>query len=105
MIRQIALCVPATLALIGCTGSSAPPAAQAPLEPARPAPGNCDAAAAQSYIGQQASTASGAAILAASKARTLRWGPPNSAWTMDYREDRVNIRYDDAMIITQVTCG
>jgi hypothetical protein len=25
--------------------------------------------------------------------------------TMDYRQDRVNIMYDDAYKITQVTCG
>jgi len=25
--------------------------------------------------------------------------------TMDYRQDRVNVMYDDAYKITQVTCG
>ena len=47
----------------------------------------------------------GKAILAESGAEVLRWGPPNSAWTMDYREDRVNVRYDDEMKITEITCG
>ena len=47
----------------------------------------------------------GAAILRESGARTLRWGPPRSAMTMDYRQDRVNIMYDDAYKITQVSCG
>lgn len=47
----------------------------------------------------------GARILSASKAKTLRWGPPNSAWTMDYRDDRVNVRYDASMVITGITCG
>ena len=59
----------------------------------------------QSYVGQQATGEVGEAILVASKAKTLRWGPPNSVWTMDYREDRVNVRYDERMTITAVTCG
>lgn len=65
----------------------------------------CDAAAAQSHIGQPASQATGTAVLKDSGARTLRWGPPRGAWTMDFREDRVNARYDDAMKITEITCG
>jgi hypothetical protein len=99
MIRLIAPSLTVCLALVGCAGSYAAP------EPARPAPGTCDAGAVQSYVGQQASGETGAAILSASKARALRWGPPNSAWTMDYREDRVNVRYDAGMTITAITCG
>ena len=68
-------------------------------------PMTCNAAQAQSHIGHAATQAMGAAILKDSGARSLRWGPPGSAWTMDYREDRVNVRYDDAMKITEITCG
>ncbi|MEE1876630.1 I78 family peptidase inhibitor [Altererythrobacter litoralis] len=67
--------------------------------------GICNAEAAQGHVGHDASAAMGAAILRDSGAGTLRWGPPNSAWTMDYREDRVNVRYDQAMKITEITCG
>lgn len=94
--------VVAGFALTGCTtysdgGSSS--------EPLRPAAGLCDKGAVQQFVGQQATSEVGEAILAASGAKSLRWGPPRSAWTMDYREDRVNVRYDDAMVITAVTCG
>lgn len=65
----------------------------------------CDAGPAQYHIGHDATEAMGAAILKDSGARSLRWGPPRSAWTMDYREDRVNVRYDDNMKIIDVTCG
>lgn len=99
MIRTFAFALTSSLALAGCAGSYASP------EPARPAPGICDAQAAQTYVGKKASGEVGTAILTSSKARSLRWGPPNSAWTMDYREDRVNVRYDDAMIITSIACG
>ena len=40
-----------------------------------------------------------------SRNRARASGPPRSAMTMDYRQDRVNIMYDDAYKITQVTCG
>lgn len=65
----------------------------------------CDAQGAQSHLGKRADQAVGAAILKDSGARTLRWGAPDSAWTMDYREDRVNVRYDDRMMILEITCG
>ncbi|MBI1402435.1 MAG: hypothetical protein GC147_04400 [Porphyrobacter sp.] len=90
----------AALALAGCATT---------VEEADPDAGGmamtCDAAAAQYHIGHDATEAMGAAILKDSGARTLRWGPPNAAWTMDYRPDRVNVRYDGAMKITDVTCG
>ena len=75
----------------------------APAPPS--AGGTCNAEAAQSYVGNEATPQVGAAILEESGARTLRWGPPNSAWTMDYRQDRVNVRYDEGMTITEITCG
>lgn len=73
--------------------------------PPRPGAMACNAAAAQYHVGHDATQAMGKAILKDSGARSLRWGPPNGAWTMDYREDRVNVRYDDKMKITEVTCG
>lgn len=90
----------AGLLTVGCTttpdAATAPPAPEARL---------CNAEAAQGHIGHDATAAMGAAILKDSGAQSLRWGPPNSAWTMDYRPDRVNVRYDEAMKITEITCG
>lgn len=97
---MMALAATAAAGLAGCatTGDSA-------AAPDVPAAMTCNADPAQRYLGQAADAANGAAILRESGARTLRWGPPNSAWTMDYREDRVNVRYDAAMAITGITCG
>ena len=67
--------------------------------------GLCNAEAAQNHIGHDATPAMGAAIQKDSGATTLRWGPPGAVWTMDYRQDRVNVRYDQAMKITEITCG
>ena len=99
-VRLLALA--AALPLAACMSS------EAPAESTPPPPSGemtCNADAAQSYVGQTATSDVGAAILKATGARTLRWGPPRSAMTMDYRQDRVNIMYDDAYKITQVTCG
>jgi hypothetical protein len=104
---RAALATFATAALAGCVmiednsttvGEAVPP-------PPRPGEMACNAEPAQYHIGHDATQAMGNAILKDSGARTLRWGPPNSAWTMDYREDRVNVRYDDKMKITGITCG
>jgi hypothetical protein len=65
----------------------------------------CDAGPAQRHVGDDATKTKGEAILKDSGARTLRWGPPGAAWTMDYREDRVNVRYDARMKIIEITCG
>ncbi|MCM0000329.1 MAG: I78 family peptidase inhibitor [Erythrobacter sp.] len=90
----------AAAALAGCAATGS-----APASPAAAAAMTCKAEPAQYHIGHDATQAMGTAILKDSGARTLRWGPPNSAWTMDYREDRVNVRYDEAMKITDITCG
>ncbi len=96
------LAIAAVLPLAACT-QERPPVESAPPPPE--AEMTCKADAAQSYIGQTATPDLGGAILKAAGARTLRWGPPRSAMTMDYRVDRVNVMYDDAYKITQVTCG
>lgn len=94
---RLVLALSAAAALAGCATTGTEAAADRPM--------TCDAVGAQSFVGQRASADVGAAILKGSGARTLRWGPPRSAWTMDYRQDRVNVRYDDAMMIEAVTCG
>lgn len=67
--------------------------------------GTCDAEPAQTFVGQKADAASGLAIRQATGADTLRWGPPRGALTMDLRQGRVTVSYDDAMTITRIGCG
>ena len=101
MSSKVALSAWCTFMLAGCA-STQPPSAEPPQPPAS---GACDAAPVQTYLGTRAGEEVGAWIMAESGAALLRWGPPDSAWTMDYREDRVNVRYDDDMVITAITCG
>jgi hypothetical protein len=96
----------AAFSLAGCVVSinDDAPSGTDPVPPP-PRPMICDAGAAQNHVGRDATKSVGEAILRDSGARTLRWGPPGAAWTMDYREDRVNVRYDGQMKIVEITCG
>ena len=65
----------------------------------------CNAEPAQAFVGQKVDAAAGLAIRQATGAGEVRWGPPRTPMTMDFREGRVTVAYDDAMNITAVTCG
>lgn len=96
--RSLLLLAPALL--VACAAVPPPP-------PPGPAPigGTCDAAGGQAFIGQIASAATGTAILVATHSNVLRWAAPGTMMTMEYRADRVTVRYDSAMRITAVNCG
>lgn len=66
--------------------------------------GNCSNAEARRFIGMKATQELGGRMLAATGARVLRWVPPRTAITMDFRSDRLTISYDDDMVITQASC-
>lgn len=83
------------LALAGCATTTPSPVAS----------GGCNHEALGRFTGQKASAESGAALLRESGARTLRWGGPGMAMTMDFRPDRLTVSYDAAMVITAARCG
>lgn len=91
--RALLLALPA-LALSGCVTVHPPDMA-----------GTCHADAAQSYIGRTASAEVGADLLRLTHARQLRWVAPGMTVTMDYRGDRLTVSYDQAMRITNISCG
>jgi Peptidase inhibitor I78 family len=91
-------------------GACAGPAQEAPsgVEPApigQAVEMTCAAESVQYAIGQKTSAELGSKLVKESGSRTLRWMPPRSAATMDYRPDRLNIAYDDDMVITRINCG
>ena len=67
--------------------------------------GKCNAEPAQRFVGEKADVAHGLTIQQVTGSELFRWAPPRSALTMDFREERVTIAYDDAMVITMITCG
>ena len=89
----------ALLALPACaTTGSEPPASASGA-------GKCSNDGLEAFVGQKVTEALGAQLLAESGARNLRWGPPGSAMTMDFREDRLTVSYDDQMVMTRLSCG
>lgn len=67
--------------------------------------GTCDATRVQSFVGALGTSDLGQAILKRSRARTVRWLAPGTAATMDYRQDRLNVRVDARNFVTGVDCG
>ncbi|MBO9582132.1 MAG: peptidase inhibitor I78 [Sphingobium sp.] len=98
--RPIVAIILATCPLAGCTTAetaSTPPPVQAQAQ--------CNDGKLDQFVGQKASADLGATMLTASGAKTLRWGPPRSAMTMDFRADRLTVAYDDALTIVSARCG
>ncbi|AMK24842.1 I78 family peptidase inhibitor [Sphingobium sp. SJ10-10] len=85
--------------LAACSGT------QGPATPPPAAEGPCRNEGLDRFVGQTASADLGAQLLKASGARTLRWGAPGMAMTMDFRADRLTVSYDDKMAIISARCG
>lgn len=96
--RHLPLILAAPFALAACATTTSAE------EPRPRAEGECDAAKAQHLIGQKATAETGAELMRLTGARTLRWVPPRTAVTMDFRADRLTVSYDDAMLIERVSC-
>lgn len=74
--------------------------------PAKPASsGPCDAAIGQYAVGKKFSDALAATLKKETGAANVRVIPPGTMVTMDFRDDRLNVTYDDKDIITKVSCG
>jgi hypothetical protein len=67
--------------------------------------GSCDASKAQKLIGRARSARLGAEALRLSGATALRWIPPGAMVTMDYRENRINLRLDTRSKVIKADCG
>lgn len=65
----------------------------------------CNADPVQDLLGQTANQELAASAMVRSGAQTLRWIPPNSAVTMDFRPERLNISFDENSIVTDINCG
>jgi hypothetical protein len=65
----------------------------------------CETDGTAQFIGQAGTSETGAAIKQASHAAVLRWAPPGTMLTMDFREDRVTVHLDEANKVTEIKCG
>ena len=92
--------LPALLMLPACQSTTA----EGPATPGQSA-GKCSPDGLDAFVGRKVSSELGAELLAKSGARSLRWGPPGAAMTMDFREDRLNLDIDEHGKITRAHCG
>ena len=65
----------------------------------------CDASKAQSLLGRTESADTEAEAKRLSGAGIVRWIPEGGMVTMDYREDRLNLRLDASGKINHIDCG
>lgn len=97
-----------TILALGASGlllMACAPVDAAEEPPAREPAGECNASGVQEHVGHRASAAAGQTLLQLTGARVLRWVPPGTAVTMDYRADRLTVSYDQNMIIEVISCG
>lgn len=65
----------------------------------------CDNRQVAPLIGQPGTNETGAAIMKATNAGTLRWAWPNSALTMDFRSDRATVTLSSDGKVSKIDCG
>jgi hypothetical protein len=98
--RSFAIAATLALPLMACA------TVPAEGEPVRRAPaGVCDATGSQHHLGEKATAELGAELLRETGATVLRWVPPRTAVTMDFRSDRLTVGYDDDYVIARISCG
>ena len=99
---RAALIFPLAIAASACANTSLPTGGlTAPDAP----PAACKTAEVQQFVGRKATDSVGKSVLETTGARLLRWGGPDTVFTMDYRQDRVNVTYDSQGTITRIYCG
>jgi hypothetical protein len=94
--RKAVLGVPVLLAACATTGT--------PVHGVTPGH-KCDATGTNQFIGQPGTSDTGAAVMHATHSAVLRWAPPGTMLTMDYREDRVTVHLAPDGKITDIKCG
>jgi hypothetical protein len=92
----------AAAAFAGLAACATTPPAEGP--PPEEPDGPCKAEPAQRLIGSKATAEAGAELLRLTGARVIRWVPPRTAVTMDFRADRLTVSYDDDMTIIRISC-
>lgn len=94
------------LAILSLAALSACTTTPGKSEPIEVAPqGECDAAPVQALVGERADSDLGLRVLRGTASRSLRWIPPRSAVTQDFRHDRANVVYGDDYTVERIFCG
>jgi hypothetical protein len=84
--------------------ASQPPADSPPLHGTTPGH-KCDPANIQQFVGKQKSNALEQEMLRASGAAIVRWVPPGTAVTMEFRFDRLTVFLDSSNRVERISCS
>ncbi len=90
------------MALPAC--AAAAPQPEIPVRGATPG-FTCRSQGLERFVGRAATAELGAEMRRASGAKTVRWVPPGSMITMEYREDRLTVRVDAGNRVIAANCG
>jgi hypothetical protein len=92
--------------LTGCSATGTQtPETSAEAAVVQTAERECNVVSVQYALGKKSSPALAQELMAKAGATILRMIPPRTAVTMDYNPVRINISYDDAMVIDRISCG
>ena len=83
---------------------AAVPVQQVPVHGVTPGH-RCNVHSADKFIGRLASPSVRDSILRSSNAALLRWAPPHTMLTMDFRSDRVTVYLNSLHRVTKISCG
>lgn len=92
------------LVLAGCATATPPAADQPPIHGVTPGH-NCSNANLRQFVGQAATADLDARMLQVSNAATIRWVPPGTAVTMEFRADRLTVFLDAQNRIERLSCS
>jgi hypothetical protein len=90
--------------LLGAVSAFAQPLQPSPIHGDTPGHA-CRTSGTNKFIGKPGTRMMGAAVKDVTRAAVLRWAPPGTMLTMDYRADRVTVYLDGRKTITKITCG
>ena len=96
--RKLLLLIPALLAACATTSE------QPPVHGLTSAH-TCKTTGTEHFVGQAATSDTGAAIMKETNSGILRWAPPGFALTMDFRIDRVTVRLGPDNKVIGIDCG
>lgn len=102
--RELLLSAASSFILIASACANAQPIQPTPIHGDTPGH-TCTLKGTDRFVGKPGSKMMGEAIKSVTKAAVLRWAPPGTMLTMDYRADRVTIYLDARKKITKINCG
>ncbi|HET7317401.1 MAG TPA: I78 family peptidase inhibitor [Sphingomicrobium sp.] len=105
MTVRVAIAAAAGVAMSACSTQAAPPPDSTPPQRDAPSGHSCDSTNIQQFVGQERSPELESEMLRVSGAATVRWVPPGTAVTMEYRSDRLTVYLESSNRVERISCS